>query len=151
MPDLTLSLTITRTELALSALELSDPGNGYEVISVGPGSTSWRREVAKSPWVHGEALVSAVKDVGIAPLSVRVMGTSAAQKETRLGVLLAAFSQFLYTMTVTINGVGYAWACEPADWSVGEDGEFNKFFEMAHRSEVKLSIPRNPVPTDGVL
>jgi len=151
MPDMTLSVHVSRAELALSNLELNDPANGYDVISVGPGSTSWRRETVKSPWVHGETLINAVKDVGIAPLSIRVMGSSAAQKETRLGALLAAFSQFNYVQTVTINGVGYAWACQPADWSVGDDGEFEKFFEMTHRSQVKLSIPRYPVPSDGVL
>lgn len=151
MSSLTLSVHVSRAELALSNLELSDPVNGYNVISVGPGSTSWRRETAKSPWVHGEVLINAVKDVGIVPLGVRVFASSAATKETRLGALLAAFSQFEYVMTITINGVAYAWSCQPADWSIGENGSFDKFYEMVHQTEVSLSVPRVPVPSVGIL
>lgn len=151
MTDLTLDVQVNRTELALAELDIQDPANGYSVVKLGPGATSWRRDTVKSPWVHGETLIHAVKDVQIAPLTVRVSGSSAAQKETRLGILLDAFSQFTYSIGVAINGVAYVWYCQPADWSTGEGGELSKFHEMAHITEVEFSIPRNPVPFVGVL
>lgn len=149
MSNLNLTIAVTRTLLALDPLYLDGTGNGYEIFKLGPGSTSWRKEVVESPYTHGNTLVSAVKDIQNAPLGVRVRGSSAAQLDSRLDTLLDAFSQFSYYLSVVIDGETKVWLCEPADWSVGEDGEFNKFHLMAKIYEVSFDIPRQPVPTSG--
>lgn len=147
--SLTLACEISRTELALANLALEDEANGYEIVSLGPGALSWRRETVRSPYVHGETLVTAVKDLSIAPMTVRVKASSAATLDTRLDALLDAFAQFEYSIGVTIDGVSKIWTCQPADLSVGDGGEFNKYQLMAKMYEVTLSIPRHPVPTSG--
>lgn len=149
MADMILAVDISRG--ATPNLDLQDPANGYSIVSLGPGATSWRRETVKSPWVHGETLVGAVMDAQVAPLTVRVFAATAATKATRLDAMLDAFSQFEYALAVVINGVVYNWICQPADWSIGDSGEFSKYHEMAHISEVALSIPRNPVPSVGII
>jgi hypothetical protein len=151
MPILAINLQITRTELGLGNLELEDPANGYQVVSFGPGATSWRRDTVNSPYVHGSTLINAVMDLQIAPLVVRVKGVTATQKESRLGVLIDALSQFLYGIGSIIDGVSYVWICQPADYSIGDGGEFNKFHEKNLMTEVVFMIPRNPVPYQGVL
>lgn len=151
MTDMTLSVVVTRAELSLSNLELQDPANGYSIYKIGPGAVSWRRETAKAMYAHGGTLVTAVKDLQVFPMGVRVRASSAATKETRLAVLLAAFSQFSYTVITTINGIDYTWVCQPADWSTGEGGEFDKFYEMVHMTQVDLSITRSPTPSTGVM
>lgn len=151
MPDLSLDVAITRTELALADLLIQDPANGYEVVRLGPGSRSWRKETVKNAYVHGDTLVNAVLDVQVAPMTIRVSGLTLATANSRLETLLDAFSQFSYSLGVIIDGETWVWVCQPADASVGEGGSFNKFHTMAHMYEVTLSIPRNPVPISGVL
>jgi hypothetical protein len=151
MVDMTLSYQVTREELGLGNLELQDPANGYEVVRFGPGAMAWNRQTVKSPFIHGEVLVGATMGLETAPLTVRVRASTAAALDSRLAVLLAAFSQFAYFAGADINGQPYIWACQPADWSVGENGEFNKFHVMAKIAEVSLSIPRDPTPTAGVI
>lgn len=148
MPNLTITGTITRTELALADLAFQDAGV-YQVVSAGPGALGWRREVATSPYVHGETLVSAVKDVGRAPLVVRALGTSASQLDTRIAALVRAFEQFSYSITLTIDGVVKTWTCEPADYAPGDSGTLDKFGLMAKMQEIHFDIPRHPVPVAG--
>lgn len=149
MADLATSGSVTRTELALAALSLQQAG-AYEILpGTGPGALSWRREVARSPMVHGEVLVGAVKDIQIAPLAIRVIGTTASQMWARVGELTAAFEQFSYSLSLVIGGVTFTWLCQCADWSSGDGGEFQKFHLMSHQTEVRFQIPRHPVPTAG--
>lgn len=146
---ITLFVDITRTLLSLSPLVLEDPTNGYSVFKLGPGDASWRNETVESAYAHGHTLVSAVKDIQRAPLGVRVRGSSASQLDSRLDTLLDAFSQFVYYVGVITDGVTKVWQCDPADWTIGEAGEFNKYHMMAKIYEVSLIIPRQPVPTSG--
>lgn len=147
--SLTLDCQVTRAELSLGTLYLQDPANGYQVVEVGPGAMSWRRETVVSPYVHGNTLVGAVKDQLTIPITVQIKGSSASQLDTRLDVVLDAFSQFFYGVGVVIDGVTKAWLCQPADWSVGEGGKFNKHHLMSKMYEVTLNVPRHPVPFAG--
>lgn len=152
MANLTLSVLVARAELSLSDLQLSDPSNGYEVFGVGPGALSWRRESVRSPYINGETLVGAVKDVMSASLGVRIRASSAATLDSRLDTVLDAFGQFTYNVTVVIDGVSRTWKCEPADYSVSEgEGGFNKFNLMNKYHEVSFSIPRQPIPVSGTV
>jgi hypothetical protein len=149
MADLAVDGSVTRTELALADLDLQQSGV-YEILpGTGPGAMVWRREVARSPMVHGEVLVGAVKDVEIAQLRIRVTGTTASQLWSRVGDLTAAFEQFQYDLSLVIGGVTFTWVCQCADWTSGDGGEFQKFHLMSHQTDVTFQIPRHPVPTAG--
>lgn len=151
MPNLSLSVRVTRALLSLGDLGLQDPTNGYEVISGGPGTVGWRLTTVQSQYVHGNTLVSAVKDVSIAPLKIRVKASSHGTLDSRLDTLLDAFSQFSYFLGWTIEGVTEKlWLCQPANYSVSSDGaELSKFHLMAKQYEVSLEIPRHPQPITG--
>lgn len=141
--------SVTRSELSLAALDLQQAGI-YEILpGSGPGGLSWRRQTVRSVMMHGEALVGAVKDVQVAPLGVRVYGTTQSQLWSRVRTLLDAFEQFSYSLTLVIGGITFTWECQPADSVVGEGGEFQKFHLMSLQTDVQLTIPRSPIPTAG--
>lgn len=153
MPDVSLSVTVTRTHLSLPVLQLEDPGV-YRVMddTLGPGSFSWRKQTVESPYVHGRTVVNAVKDVQIAPLGVLVYGSTQALLHTRMGALARAFEQWDYTMTVTIDGtVVGQWTCEAADYAVGGDGAFAGKSMLSKVQPMTFQIPRHPVPLQGAM
>lgn len=149
MADLTLDASVTRTELSLSALDLVQDGIYDLVDGTGPGSSSWRREAATSPYMHGDAQVSAVLDVMRAPLVMRVYGSTHSQLDSRIADLLNAFSQFEYTLTLVIGGVTHQWLCNQADYAVGDGGAIDKFPMMVRQQIVHFEIPRQPIPLAG--
>ena len=149
--ELVTAASVTRTELALADLDLNDKTT-YGVMAAGPGAKSWRRQTAESPFMHGRALVGAVLDTEVAPLRIRVKGSTDSVLNTNLNALLRAFEQFTYDLTLTIEGVTYTWRCEPADYTIGDrGGEINTFVRLANQEWVSFEIPRNPIPVAGVI
>lgn len=129
------------------ALQLNS--GGYEIVTAGPGGRSWRRTTVEGKYQHGRALVGAVLNHGSLPLVVRVHGDSWSQVSNRAQTLIAAFSQYSYTLTITINGVTSTWRCEPADITIAGGDQWQKFHAMANQQEYQLVIPRDPIPVNG--
>lgn len=150
MTELAISASITRSELLLAPLSLEVPGQ-YQIMrsTLGPGAISWRRQTASSPFVHGQVLVNAVKDVATSTLGVRVIGGSASSLWSRIDTLLRAFEQFSFDLTVALDGQTFTWRCQAADYSVGESGVFQDFHLRSLQQEVQFSIPRHPTPVAG--
>lgn len=146
---LTLTGSVTRTELALAALNLEVEG-AYRVTSIGPGGRLWRRQLATSRYMHGRALVHAVLEQGDLALGVRCYSTTGTGLNNNTVALIEAFSQRAYDVTVVIEGATQTWRCEPADLQV-TSGEWDKYALAQHQQEYTLIIPRNPVPTAGAL
>lgn len=154
MANLTITGSVTRLLVPggpLAALSVQSPG-AYSIISVGPGLIAWRRQTAESKWVHGRYLTAAVMDVEMAPLKIRVYGSSAAALDANTAALLAALHQFAYQLTLTIDGITTTWSCEPADGGPAgaeEAGSWDKFSLMERQQVYAFQIPRNPVPVAG--
>lgn len=153
MASLTLNVKVGRDLLSMGDLDLENYP-AYEVVAGGPGSISWRRQTVDSPYVHGSLLVSAVKDLEYAPLTIRVRGSNDDEVDDRLAVLIQAFSQFAYYLYWDIgSGVTQKkWGCQPADWdyvSTEGQGSFDKHRLMAKMYEVTFNIPRHPQPITG--
>jgi len=141
MADLAVSLTVSRPT---TPLELEQPGTS-RVVSVGPGSMSRRREVAISPFVDGEFLISSVKDVVNIALAVRFFGATHAALKANVEAALAAFDQFSYTLTLTLEGEVSTWSCEPADYGP-LDGQIDPFGMRSTQQVYTFAIPRQPTP-----
>lgn len=141
----TLALTgsITRTDLGLGQLSLDVDGT-YSIVSFSEGGVSWRRKAVDGKYQAGRRLTQAQKDTVTDVLLIRVYGSSWAEVNNRAGTLMAAFSQFTYQLTVTINGVVRTAECEPADMDVvGEDSR-RKGLTFENMRELQFSIPRDP-------
>lgn len=141
------SVTRDRTDPPDVPLNLEDPGT-YRIVTAGPGAVSWVRTEATSPYVHGATIVHARKELVVTPLAVRVYGATANQLHANIATLRAAFDQFRYQLTITIDGETYTWKCGPADYSPGR-GDWDKFALMAHQQVYVFSIPRDPTPVAG--
>lgn len=146
--DLTVVASLTRTELSLAGLNLEDPGT-YRVVTAGPGGVSWVRRFVESPYMHGRTLIDARKDQISVPLAVRVYAASLTQLETRAATLLRAFEQFTYHLSISIDGAAHEYVCEVADYTVDDEGTWDKYALMAHEQTYKFVIPRSPIPVQG--
>lgn len=141
------TVSVSRTELGLSAIDLTaDP---YEVQqpTVDAGTVTWRRDWARSAYVDGAQQVGAVRDViegGV--LDVDVSGASHAALRTNVAALVAAFFQRTYTLQMTFDGTAWAWKCHQADLAVGVA---SPAMELGLVCTVHLLFPRQPTPVSG--
>lgn len=145
-----LDLTVTITGGTLSDLSLTR-ANGYLNLrgGLGPGSRSFRRQTAQSPFVNGRILVGQSLDVEFAQLLVLVQAASSAQLVTRMSALLERMEQPSFVLQVVVDGITYRWQCECADSAPGDAGAFNATDLMVYRQALQFSVPRQPVPLDG--
>lgn len=139
------TLTITRTELALATLNLNDPGI-YAIRSFNRGRVRRRYNWAKSPYVEGATLVGAPRELVEMDLAMDVEASTQADLQTRTATLFTAFSQTSYTLTYGLDGTTWAWTCGPAEYDAGlasNDAVFSFVLPVG------LIIPAQPVATAG--
>lgn len=99
--------------------------------------------------MHGRRSLGEVLNTTTVPLVVRVHGSTWSQVANRAQVMIDAFSQHSYTLTVTIETVVHQWSCEPADVSIVGGDAWQKFHAMARMQEYQISVPRHPIPLQG--
>lgn len=144
----TVAVTITRTELSLATLTLTNPGTyDVRVTPLNFGQHNWRRQFVRSPYVEGATEVGRARDITYGEMVVDVQGASQAALKTGLTALLAAFHQSSYTLTVTVDGEAYAWSCLAAD--VDSVGIASDDAVFGLTQPVALRFPRQPVATTG--
>ena len=142
------TVSIDRTSLSLSALVIDSEGFGtYYIDKAGlgrPGRTPRETLAAASPFVHGNLRTAVVWDEATLPLTVRVQSDSSADLATAVGALEAALSQFVYTVTVTVDGVARAWTAYPATWNT-TDALVDVERVRNHFEDLAISIPVYPL------
>ena len=132
---------------------ITEGGTVYALAKgFGPGATTYRRHTAQSPFVAGRVLVRAVADAGTLIVPVVVRGTTPAGLQDSMTALVAAFTQWTYTVTLVEEPDGaapatYAWTCEPADYQVGSGGAFNDLGLLSYVQVVTFTAPRSPLAT----
>ena len=146
MTDVDLSVEINRDALALLPLEIAD-GNPYYVATqfLGTG-ISWDRQTVSSRWVDGDYTVSRRRGNVTEQVAVEVACASTAALLLATETLIAAFTQDSYTMTVTIDGQIWAYACEAADY---QSLQWTTPRLSAHQGQVLFGVPRRPLALAG--
>lgn len=145
---MTTTLTIDRTSLSLSALVV--PSSGFELGAFNPGTVTWQRAFAESRFVHDGALIAARRQSTQATATLRATGASPSALQANEALLVAALSQFNYTVSWSESGspaATYTWNCWPADITPG-DG-FQSEFRDLWVQEFQVTIPRKSVPVAG--
>lgn len=122
-------------------------GSTYDIIqdSLVVGQMTWRREVATSPYVHGEVEVGAVRAAGQVAMTVRVSAADQSALQTAIDNLIDAVSVQSYTLSISLDGTAYTWTCGRASYSV----TFDVGMYRGKRARVALVVPRHPVPVAG--
>lgn len=146
------SVLLGRSSLSLADLQLWDPPNLIVAgDSFGPGPQTLRRTTISSPFVRGRFPIDVVADTQDAPMTLQVLGSTGADLSSRVGVVLAAFSQWSYTLAYNFDGIIGSWQCEAADYTVGEAGRFEDIDTVFHAVQILLTIPHDPLPLTGVI
>lgn len=145
MSDISLSVTISRSELGLSDLELNDGTTYICTPEIEPGQITWRRERVQSPYVDGEFTVSRAKDDGEMRIIVDVLGATHSAIRTSIDTLIDAFTQSTFTLTIAIGGTTYAWTGEAADYAMTWD----HVRMIGERVAVGFQFPRKSAAAAG--
>lgn len=138
------SVTIDRTSLSLSALELTD-ANGYilDRDNFGAAGVTWDIAYVSAPDYHGDDAMRARKTNSSWQLQYEVTGADAAAAKAAKDALCDAVSQFSYTMTLTQDGISEVWTCDPASWQIGGDVMDNSLETDVW--QIVLTIPVYPI------
>lgn len=107
-------------------LDLND-GTYFTVTRWAPGGRAFRKRTSEGTFTRGRTVLGMVRDAEQSTLTVKVAGGSAAALETNTTSLFDAFSQFAYTLEITINGVLTTLTCEAADQIIYAKGEWDKY------------------------
>jgi hypothetical protein len=145
VPDLALSVVITRTALALPPLELND----HIAYYVGPtfmgGSLAWSRTQIGSPWLDGMVTVHRSRQMVTEPVQLEVLGGDQAELDANMLAAVRAFSQSDFQLIVTLQGEARTYECEAADQTLLWTGPR----AIAGQMQVTFQVPRQPVPSAG--
>lgn len=148
MPDLDLSVTVSRTLLGLTDLELNDHvayAINRDTGFLG-GSESWQRNQVGGPWVDGMVTVSRQRQMVEETVPVYVYGATTAVLTGNSSALLAAFRQSDFVMTVRVGGVVVGqYACEASDVQRASNG----YHWMAKMESWTFTVPRQPILLGG--
>jgi len=142
------TVSIDRTGLSLSALVIETSGAGTYVMDQGGlgrvGTTPRDTLATDSPFIHGHTRVASVLEETTLPLVVRVQSTTSALLNTAVTALETALHQFVYTVTVTVDGIARVWTAYPA--TIGAVDGLVAYERVTDFYEVlSISIPVYPV------
>lgn len=142
------TVVISRTELSLADLTIDSEGFGtYLVDKAGLGrvGTTPRETFATAPpWLNGRLRTAVVKDESTLVLTVRVQAASSSALDTAVAALEAAFDQFEYTVTKTVDGVAKVYTAYPA--TIQSTDALTAFERVtAFHEDLSISIPVYPV------
>jgi hypothetical protein len=159
MPDLTMSATISRDLLGLSALQIND-GTVYRISSESflSGQMQWTRNQISSIYIDGAVTVARSRQIMNENFAVEVAGYNPANLklaltqnyfQANMAALIAAMSQDTLTLDLLVGPSGdqvhYTYTGEAADVQVAWTTP--RFAAM--RGLVTFTMPRQPVPVAG--
>lgn len=106
-----------------------------------PSFTMRRTYAPDSQEIAGRALLKAVEDAGQTTLIVKMNADTASELAALRDELAAATSQFTYTLTILVDGVGRSWQAEAElpQWGEFDSGEWKASMDTA-----TITIPLNP-------
>lgn len=139
-------ITLGRTELGLSALNLQDPTNGYYVSDVWqPGGIQWQRyNAAGSALANGDRVVGQRK-VGVDEIfQVYVHAATPSGIKAKVQTIIDALSQFRYTLTITWDGATYNYQANGAGEVRYMDDAIDPVLFQAGWVGLEITIPRDP-------
>lgn len=101
---------------------------------------SLRKDMASSPFVEGEVAVLAVPGLVTEVVEVYVNGSSWAQIDESVELLVSAFEQLSYQMRVQREDSVVVYSCTPAETTVSR----NREQYHAYMAVVTAEVPRQP-------
>lgn len=144
--DVPLSVLISRTALVLPPLEIATTPDYYLSTQFLGAAVAWSRQQVESQWLDGAVTTSRHRQMVTDQVAVEVKGTSLADVQSKINVLIQAFTQDSFTMTVVAADATRVYLCEAADY---QDLSWTTPRLSAAQGQVMLSVPRQPVALSG--
>lgn len=142
------TVTIDRSGLSLSDLVIDTEGFGTYYVDKGGlgrvGRTPRETVATSSPFVHGQSRTSVVLEESTLSLAVRVQAASSSALDAAVVALEDALFQFVYDVTVVVDGVTKVWTAYPATID-STDGLVAFERVQAFHEDLAVSIPVYPV------
>ena len=145
------TVQVTRTLLALSALNINDEGT-YFLLEDGldPGGVTWRRDEVESKYTDGSYEVGAVKEDAGASYGVAVKAATQTALHAAVLAIVNAFTQRTFTLQVTIDSISTAYTCKRANYQVSWEGPWiDDAFEPI--AVIAFTFDRRALQTAGSL
>jgi hypothetical protein len=139
-------VTVTRTALGLSVLNINDFVNYYCATEFLGGQVTWNRNQVSSPWVDGQYTTSRTRQNVMEKIGVEIVAADTADLKAKTDAIISAFMQSYFVLTATIDGATWSYACEAADYQQAFTGPRM----YARQGQVLFDMPRRPVPLSGV-
>lgn len=144
------SVTIDRSGMPGSLTDLSIGTEGFGTYLVDAkglgrvGKTPRETFATPSPWVHGRTRTAVVYEESTLPLVVRVQSSSSSALNTAVVALEAALAQFVYEVTVVVDGVTKVYTAYPA--TIQSTDGLTAFERVkGFHEDLSISIPVYPV------
>jgi hypothetical protein len=139
-------VTVTRTALGLSVLNINDFTSYYCATDFLGGQVTWNRNQIGSPYVDGQVTTHRTRGNVVEKVGVEILAGSTADLKAKTDAIISAFIQDYFVLTATIDGQQWSYACEAADYQQAFTGP--RMF--ARQGQVLFDVPRRPVPLVGV-
>ncbi len=139
------SVLVTRTDLGLGTLQLSQEGRFYLPDGTfGAGETAQRRITAESPQVKGRYPSSIIEGSRTGNISVHVLADlSTLQADVQ--EVIDAMTQFRFMLAWQFDGLSGTWQCEACDWALGEAGTLDVKHLEINTQIVHFVVPHNRI------
>lgn len=139
------SVLVSRTELGLSDLQLSQSGLYYLPDGTfGGGETAQTRVTSESPQVKGRYPSSIVEGSRTGNMSVHVV-SDIENLQAAVQAVIDAMTQFRYMLAWQFDGLSGTWQCEKADWALGLSGTLDAKFLQINTQIVHFVVPHNRI------
>lgn len=145
MPDIALSVQLSRDALGLAPLEIADRNPYYLSPQFLGAQVTWNRQKASSPFVDGEVTTQRSRQNVTENIGVEIVASSMLELQAYTEELIEAFLQSRYTMTVITDGATFGYRCETADYQV----LWTTSRLVAKQGQVVFAVPRQPVALVG--
>ena len=139
-------ITVDRSELSLTPLNLNDPEAGYYVSDDwSQGGITWQHyNAAGSPFVHGERVVGQRLTNVDEVFTIYVHGTDGADLKTRIDTIITAFSQFRYNVTFNWDGAVFNYIANGAADIKTKGSNVDPVLWAAGWHALEITMPREP-------
>jgi hypothetical protein len=118
--------------------------SSYEYESLTLADRTYRRATAVSPDIEGNVELQSVLDAGVYELSLRVIGSSTADVNSKRATLLAAVETRSWVLSVGIDGSITKWKANRADSVTSQERMY--LHNFIRPMVIRVPVQPTPVP-----
>jgi hypothetical protein len=144
--DVALFVTVTRSLLGLSPLEIASSPDYYIGTQFLGAQVQWERQQVSSSWLDGAVTVNRHRQMVTEQIAVEILDDDLNSVRSKMITLIQAFVQDNFRMTVVAGNSTRIYQCEAADY---QDASWTTPRMAGAQGQILFSVPRQPVLIGG--